>query len=115
LVLTDHTPFPWQQALFNEFTQKEFRKTCDVPTGLGKTSIIAIRLLALVNQARADALKDFPRRLIYVVNRRTVVDQATRETEHIRQTLLTKPELNQPAPSLHLRTSERTARSVLPS
>jgi CRISPR-associated endonuclease/helicase Cas3 len=100
LALTGHAPFPWQQALFNEFTQKKFRKTCDVPTGLGKTSIIAIWLLAVVNHARANALKDFPRRLIYVVNRRTVVDQATRETEHIRKALLAKPELRSAADTL---------------
>ncbi len=87
LGLTGNAPFPWQQALFDEFTRKQFRKTCDVPTGLGKTSIITIWLLALADQARAGTLGDFPRRLVYVVNRRTVVDQATREAERIRDAL----------------------------
>ena len=54
---------------------------CDIPTGLGKTSIIAIWLLARqVNSS-------LPRRLVYVVNRRTVVDQTTNEVERIRENL----------------------------
>jgi CRISPR-associated endonuclease/helicase Cas3 len=75
--LTDHTPFPWQKELFDRFVQKGFPETCDLPTGLGKTSIIAIWLLALAHHAHARSMTGFPRRLVYVVNRRTVVDQAT--------------------------------------
>jgi CRISPR-associated endonuclease/helicase Cas3 len=45
-----------------------------LPTGLGKTSIIAIWLIALTNRPEVT-----PRRLVYVVNRRTVVDQTTTE------------------------------------
>lgn len=93
LSLTGHAPFPWQQALFAEFLQKQFRKTCDVPTGLGKTSIITIWLLALLHHARTNTPKDFPRRLIYVVNRRTVVDQATREAERMREELVVNAKL----------------------
>ncbi|HMN97243.1 MAG TPA: type I-U CRISPR-associated helicase/endonuclease Cas3 [Phycisphaerales bacterium] len=44
---------------------------CGLPTGLGKTAVIPIWLIAAASGAR------LPRRLIYVVNRRTVVDQAT--------------------------------------
>jgi len=91
--VTGHPPFPWQQALFAEFLQKQFRKTCDVPTGLGKTSIITIWFLALVHHARTGTLNDFPRRLIYVVNRRTVVDQATREAKRIRKAIVSEPTL----------------------
>ncbi len=97
---TGREPFPWQEALFDEFARKEFRKTCDVPTGLGKTSIITIWLLALVHHARADTLNDFPRRLIYIVNRRTVVDQATREAERMREALITNSELEAVANTL---------------
>ncbi len=82
--ITGTEPFPWQEALFDEFARKEFRKTCDVPTGLGKTSIITIWLLALAHHVRAGTMDGFPRRLVYVVNRRTVVDQATREAEQLR-------------------------------
>ena len=43
----------------------------DIPTGLGKTAVMAIWLLARAAGAR------LPRRLVYVVDRRAVVDQAT--------------------------------------
>jgi CRISPR-associated endonuclease/helicase Cas3 len=52
-----------------------------VPTGLGKTSVIAIWLLARSVQA------SLPTRLVYVVNRRTVVDQTTAEVERLRMNL----------------------------
>jgi CRISPR-associated endonuclease/helicase Cas3 len=92
--LTGHLPFPWQEALFSEqFLEKRFPKTCDIPTGLGKTSTIAIWLLALAHHVRMALAAEFPRRLVYVVNRRTVVDQATRDADRIRKALATKPEL----------------------
>ncbi|MBI3183292.1 MAG: type I-U CRISPR-associated helicase/endonuclease Cas3 [Myxococcales bacterium] len=84
-VLTGNAPFPWQRALFDRFVAGEFPKACDLPTGLGKTSVIALWLLAL---AENPAL---PRRLVYVVNRRTVVDQSTTEAENLRKAL-EKPE-----------------------
>jgi CRISPR-associated endonuclease/helicase Cas3 len=92
--LTGHRPFPWQRALFTEFVDGAIPKRCDLPTGLGKTSVIAVWLLALAARARAATVGDFPRRLVYVVNRRTVVDQATREAENLRKALVQKPELD---------------------
>jgi CRISPR-associated endonuclease/helicase Cas3 len=80
-LLTRHPPFPWQVALFERFVAGDFPRACDLPTGLGKTSVIAIWLLAL---AKNPAL---PRRLVYVVNRRTVVDQSTAEAERLRSQL----------------------------
>lgn len=77
--LTGDPPFPWQVGLHARFMCGEF-PPCAIPTGLGKTSVIAIWLIALAGAPPSDR---FPRRLIYVVNRRTVVDQATREVEKI--------------------------------
>ncbi|MBN2327390.1 MAG: type I-U CRISPR-associated helicase/endonuclease Cas3 [Candidatus Omnitrophica bacterium] len=71
--LTGHEPFPWQEALFERFQTGNIPSSCSIPTGLGKTSVIAIWLLALIEKANV------PRRLVYVVNRRTVVDQTTEE------------------------------------
>jgi CRISPR-associated endonuclease/helicase Cas3 len=72
--LTSFKPMPWQARLFQEyFSQGQIPKACSLPTGLGKTSVIAIWLSALCHKA------NIPRRLIYVVNRRTVVDQTTDE------------------------------------
>lgn len=92
--VTGNQPFPWQCDLFREFLNgPPFRRACDIPTGLGKTSLITIWLLALAHRLEAGVLAGFPRRLIYVVNRRTVVDQATREAEKLRQAL-EQPALN---------------------
>ena len=100
-LLTGHSPFPWQQMLYAEFVERRIRRTYDIPTGLGKTSIIPIWLLALAHHASHGATPGFPRRLIYVVNRRTVVDQATMEAERVRVGLR-KPELQEIADALKL-------------
>lgn len=90
---TGKAPFPWQEALFDELVRKKFRKACDVPTGLGKTSVITIWLLALAHHAYTGTLDGFPRRLVYVVNRRTVVDQATDEAKRLRDVITDKDAL----------------------
>jgi CRISPR-associated endonuclease/helicase Cas3 len=81
-LLTGNPPFPWQCALYERFVACCFPSACDLPTGLGKTSVIALWLLALANNPK------LPRRLVYVVNRRTVVDQSTAEAERLRSKLL---------------------------
>jgi len=81
-VLTGNKPFPWQIELFMRFiADREESIPCmaNLPTGLGKTSVIAVWLLALAKRP-----KRMPRRLVYVVNRRTVVDQTTREAENLK-------------------------------
>jgi CRISPR-associated endonuclease/helicase Cas3 len=92
-LLTGHPPFPWQQALFAEFVERRFPRSCDIPTGLGKTSVMPIWLLGLADHAQAGAPAGYPRRLVYVVNRRTVVDQATEEAEQMRTRLVAEPGL----------------------
>jgi len=83
--LTGFEPMPWQEALYARFTAgsgSDIPSCCDIPTGLGKTSVIAIWLIALANYP-----DKMPRRLVYVVNRRTVVDQTTDEVEKLRRNL----------------------------
>jgi CRISPR-associated endonuclease/helicase Cas3 len=72
-------PFPWQERLFKEFCCGKLPPALDLPTGLGKTSLIAIWYLALKAKAPVS------RRLVYVVDRRAVVDQATSVAETIRK------------------------------
>lgn len=99
--MTGHDRFPWQRALYEQwFLKHDFPKSCDVPTGLGKTATIAVWLLALAHHARVGTARDFPRRLVYVVNRRTVVDQATREAEQMRRALVSDPNLRKVADAL---------------
>lgn len=86
--LTGNLPFPWQECLFVRFAAESFPPNINLPTGTGKTSIMAIWLLALAEKLSGNPRQDaIPRRLIWVVNRRVVVDQATREAEQLRQKL----------------------------
>lgn len=80
--LTGNSPFPWQVELFKQFRAGTVPHTANLPTGLGKTSVVAVWLLALARHADR-----IPRRLVYVVNRRTVVDQTTNEVERYRTAL----------------------------
>lgn len=76
--LTGHKPLKWQKRLYHEFFLKgNLPDVCDLPTGLGKTSVIVIWLIALAASLEIGSSLNLPRRLIYIVNRRTVVDQAT--------------------------------------
>ncbi len=87
--LTENPPFPWQQELFARFMKGAIERSLDIPTGLGKTAVMAIWLLA---RAQGAAL---PRRLVYVVDRRAVVDQATDVARGLREALDRNTELKQ--------------------
>jgi len=80
--LTGNDPFDWQEQLFQKAVNSNLPDACDVPTGLGKTSVMAIWLIALgcLLKERAGQL---PLRLVYVVDRRVIVDQATDEAERV--------------------------------
>lgn len=89
-LLTGTEPFPWQCAYYECLIGAEpFPPTADIPTGLGKTSVVAIWLIALLTHPDR-----VPRRLVYVVNRRTVVDQTSAEIERLRERLKANPEFN---------------------
>jgi len=72
-------PFPWQCELLRRFRKGEVVSSLDIPTGLGKTAVMAIWLVARALGA------SLPRRLVYVVDRRAVVDQATEVAESLRE------------------------------
>lgn len=76
--LTGHDPMPWQKDLYARFMDGKFPAAVDIPTGLGKTAAMTIWLVALACGAKV------PRRLVYVVDRRAVVDQATDEAMRLR-------------------------------
>ena len=71
-------PFPWQAGLLEAMLAGRLPPALDVPTGLGKTAVMAIWLVARAAGAPV------PRRLVYVVDRRAVVDQATTIAERLR-------------------------------
>ena len=71
--LTGHPqPMHWQWRLYKKLLTGDIPRICNLPTGLGKTSILVVWMLALVK-----APANVARRMVYVVDRRTVVDQAT--------------------------------------
>jgi CRISPR-associated endonuclease/helicase Cas3 len=74
----NEAPFAWQEELLSRFMRGSIERLLDIPTGLGKTSVMALWLVA---RAHGAAL---PRRLVYVVDRRAVVDQATDVAESLR-------------------------------
>lgn len=74
----ERRPFPWQLALLERLFDGKAPRALDIPTGLGKTTAMAIWLVARASGAPV------PRRLVYVVDRRAVVDQATSEAQRLR-------------------------------
>jgi CRISPR-associated endonuclease/helicase Cas3 len=80
--LTGHLPLAWQRRLFRDyFVSAALPTSLDLPTGLGKTAVMAIWLIAKAHGAK------LPRRLVYIVDQRAVVDQATEEAEKLRLAL----------------------------
>lgn len=77
-----HDPFPWQERLLATFIAEDepLPTAIDLPTGLGKTSTMAIWLVA---RMLGHGKTKLPRRLVYIVDRRAVVDQATIEAERL--------------------------------
>ena len=80
-------PFPWQEELFRRFMTGSVERSLDIPTGLGKTAVMAIWLLARAKGAKV------PRRLVYIVDRRAVVDQATDVASALRKAVGRCPDL----------------------
>ncbi|WP_417847147.1 type I-U CRISPR-associated helicase/endonuclease Cas3 [Thalassoglobus sp.] len=75
----NESPFPWQCDLIKNLLDGIGNRTSlDIPTGLGKTSVMAAWLVARSQKA------SLPRRLVYIVDRQAVVDQATHEAKRLR-------------------------------
>ncbi|MCY4486001.1 MAG: type I-U CRISPR-associated helicase/endonuclease Cas3 [Deltaproteobacteria bacterium] len=65
-------PYPWQERLVRRVIGAgTWPEAVDLPTGSGKTTLIDIAVFALAANPETA-----PRRLVYIINRRTVVDQA---------------------------------------
>jgi CRISPR-associated endonuclease/helicase Cas3 len=78
--LWGHPPFPWQARLAERVEGEGWPGLLDIPTGLGKTAAIDVAVWHLARQAGARPRRA-PVRIVYVVDRRLVVDQATRRAE----------------------------------
>ncbi len=80
--LTGHKPLKWQCRLYSQWLVNDIKPVIDLPTGMGKTYVMAIWLIARAARPQGDPLR-LPTRLVYVVDRRTVVDQATTLAENL--------------------------------
>ena len=84
-----HAPYPWQKRLAAQVVKDgRWPSVIGVPTGTGKTATLDIALYALAaDAARPAPERRAPRRIVMVVDRRTIVDQSFRHALDIRQKL----------------------------
>ncbi|MFI9630521.1 type I-U CRISPR-associated helicase/endonuclease Cas3 [Streptomyces sp. NPDC052042] len=81
-----HRPFPWQTAYLHQVAGTGTWPDLDIPTGLGKTSIIDSWAFLLAWQ-HTTTRRTVPLRLFFVVDRRLVVDQAHETARTLQQAL----------------------------
>lgn len=84
--VTGNPPYPWQARLYKLFLKGEFPESLNIPTGLGKTSVMTIWRLALAESANVH----IPTRLVYMVDRRSIVDQASDEARKLHDALVSE-------------------------
>jgi CRISPR-associated endonuclease/helicase Cas3 len=80
-------PFPWQHRLLHRVVRDGWPEVLDLPTGSGKTAALDVALFALALGIDASP-RLAPLRIVYVVDRRTIVDQAFDRAVKIRDSLL---------------------------
>jgi CRISPR-associated endonuclease/helicase Cas3 len=68
-------PFPWQGRLLRQVVQHGWPPVLDLPTGSGKTAVLDVALFHLALDTTSEPRRA-PIRIVLVVDRRTVVDQA---------------------------------------
>ena len=92
-------PFPWQVRLTEQVLEKGvWPKVIDLPTGSGKTAVIDTAVFALAANPATS-----PRRIVFVIDRRIVVDQVFERAQRIKCRLdeANTPILKQIQSSLH--------------
>ena len=76
----DQEPFPWQKRLTSQVLNSgAWPKVIDLPTGTGKTAVLDTAVFALAAQPT-----NSPRRIVFVIDRRIVVDQVCKRAQQIR-------------------------------
>ena len=76
-----YEPFPWQQRLTEHvLNRRSWPKVIDLPTGTGKTAILDTAVFAMAVQSETS-----PRRVVFVIDRRIVVDQVYERAQRIQE------------------------------
>ena len=75
----DQPPYPWQVRLTEQVLAEErWPEVIDLPTGAGKTAVLDTAVFALAAKPKV-----FPRRVVFVIDRRIVVDQVCTRAHRI--------------------------------
>ena len=74
-----YDPFPWQQRLTARVLERgAWPKVIDLPTGTGKTAVLDAAVYVMAARPMAS-----PRRVVFVIDRRIVVDQVYERAQRI--------------------------------
>ena len=83
-----HKPYPWQSRLTRQVLEEGgWPDVIDLPTGVGKTAVLDTAIFALALRPETS-----PRRIVFVIDRRIVVDQVYERAESIRNSIGTATE-----------------------
>lgn len=105
-----HPPFPWQCRLTAQVLDRGvWPKVIDLPTGTGKTAVLDTAVFAMAAR-RATS----PRRIVFVIDRRIVVDQVCQRAQRIRDRVAAgeTPVLHRVRERLHALSDARTPLGV---
>ena len=94
-------PFPWQVRLASAFIDpaEPWPDWLTVPTGLGKTAVIDAWVYALAKAQLSDGVnRHVPTRLIFVVNRRGIVDDSFARAQRLCSALQSALDSNDSGP-----------------
>jgi CRISPR-associated endonuclease/helicase Cas3 len=81
-------PFPWQSDLVREVIKTGWPDALDLPTGAGKTAVLEVAVFALAHELQElGSKRRHPLRMVFVVDRRTIVDQAAERAKKICEAL----------------------------
>lgn len=83
------SPFAWQERLAQKVFAGGWDEVIDAPTGAGKTAAIDIAVFHLALQAALGEQRDAATRILFVVDRRLIVDEAHKRAEKIADKLKT--------------------------
>ena len=87
-LLRNQLPMKWMCRLFLRLTDGWHPRLVDLPTGAGKTDVVVIWILALSWYGLDTAArKPVPRRLVWVINRRVLVQQVFRLAKQLAEKL----------------------------
>ena len=78
--ITGNEPYLWQAELADRVERNEWPGCIEIPTGLGKTATIAVAVYELARQLHYGGTdgRTAPQRIFHVVNRRSLVEGASR-------------------------------------